>query len=220
MTDQSSVNFQALADIRTEYRKRTLDEHEVAADPLTQFAQWMDDAIKLLVVEPTAMTLSTIDADGAPSSRVVLLKGVIDGCFAFFTNKQSAKGQAIAQHAQVALCWFWPDLERQIRVKGTATECDQTHNDEYWRHRPRRSQLGAWASAQSAELASRDELERAMREATERFEGQPVPRPPHWGGYLVRPTRVEFWQGRESRLHDRVLYTVRPSGWDRVRLAP
>lgn len=212
-----------LANIRKEYRQHTLDEGDVPKDPLAFFAQWFEQAVKAGVPEPTAMTLATVDGDGTPSARIVLLKGVVEGEFRFFTNQQSAKAQAIASSAKVALLWFWPELERQIRVVGTASKLTDRDNDEYWQHRPRLSQLGAWASEQSATLTSRVQLESTMREVTARFEGGPVPRPPHWGGYGVRPFEIEFWQGRESRLHDRVLFVRDSSGanqWAIRRLSP
>ena len=219
MTD-STDSMQHLANLRKDYRLRTLDEHEVPADPIELFKQWIDEAIHFAVSEPTAMTLATIDPDGTPSARIVLLKGVMDGAFSFFTNQRSAKAQAIASHSDVALVWFWPEIERQVRVKGSTTLSTDNDNDGYWSMRPRRSQLGAWASEQSAKLTSRAELEESMTRLTDRFEGVEVSRPPHWGGYLVKPREVEFWQGRESRLHDRVLYSRSGTEWTRSRLAP
>ncbi|MCU0224260.1 MAG: pyridoxamine 5'-phosphate oxidase [Acidobacteria bacterium] len=210
-----------LADLRREYRARGLSESDAGDDPLRLFRAWLDDAIEAGLPEPNAMVLATATPDGRPAARAVLLKSLDDGAFVFFTHQASRKGRELAANPCAALCFVWLELERQIRVEGRVEGVPEAAADAYFTRRPRASQLGAWASAQSETVPSRDELERALEAASARFAGREVSRPPGWRGYRLRPEVLEFWQGRPSRLHDRLLFTRRAEGgWDRVRLAP
>ena len=211
-------------DLRTEYMRATLDESSVAADPLRQFELWFGDAVNAAVPEPTAMTLATVGAEGHPSARIVLLKGADERGFTFFTNYESRKGRELATRPRAALLFFWPELERQIRIEGTVGKVDAAESSAYFAGRPRGSQLGAWASPQSAPIAGRSALEARFAELAARYrdESTPVPRPPNWGGFRLTPDSIEFWQGRASRLHDRIRYrrTQAPPAWIIDRLAP
>ena len=211
-----------LADLRKTYSQRTLSKNDVLPNAMLQFRQWMEEALAAQLDEPTAMTLSTVGPTGQPSSRVVLLKGMPDdGSFLFYTNYESRKGHELAAHPLAALNFFWPGLERQVRVEGRIEKAPDAMSTAYFQSRPRSSQLGAWASPQSQEIASRQELEaRETATAAEFGEQDPLPRPPHWGGYLLRPELIELWQGRPSRLHDRIVYTRQGSQWKIERLAP
>ncbi|HEX8657097.1 MAG TPA: pyridoxamine 5'-phosphate oxidase [Hymenobacter sp.] len=210
-----------LADLRKTYAQRTLSEADVLPDAVQQFRVWLDEALAAQLDEPTAFTLSTVAANGQPSSRVVLLKGLPDDAFLFYTNYESRKGQELAARPLAALNFFWPGLERQVRVEGRVEKAPEGVSTEYFQSRPRSSQLGAWASPQSQVIGSREELEAREEALAKQFGDQtPLPRPPHWGGYLLRPQLVEFWQGRPSRLHDRIVYVREGSDWRRSRLAP
>jgi pyridoxamine 5'-phosphate oxidase len=211
-----------LADLRKTYAQRTLTEADVQPDAMRQFRTWLDEAIAAHLDEPTALTLATVGDNGQPTTRVVLLKGLPDDAgFLFYTNYESRKGQELAAHPLAALNFFWPGLERQVRVEGRVEKAPQTLSDEYFQSRPRASQVGAWASPQSQVIESREVLEQREREIEERFAGvNPLPRPPHWGGFILRPHRLEFWQGRPSRLHDRIVYEWVGNEWQRRRLAP
>jgi pyridoxamine 5'-phosphate oxidase len=213
-----------LADLRQTYAQRTLAETDVQPDAVRQFRTWLDEALAAQIDEPTAMTLSTVaPATGQPSSRVVLLKGLPDDAgFLFFTNYDSHKGQELAAQPLAALNFFWPALERQVRVEGRVEKASEAVSTAYFQSRPRGSQLGAWASPQSQPVPDRAELQAREQAMEQRFAGQdPLPRPPHWGGYVLRPTRVEFWQGRPSRLHDRLQFDRQADGsWQISRLAP
>ncbi len=208
-----------LADIRKDYSKKELSPSDCLPDPLAQFECWLQEAIRAEALEPTAMTLATVDADGKPSARIVLLKGVEEGRFLFYTNYLSRKGQQIEQDHAVALTFFWPELERQVRIEGTAAKLPPEVSDAYFASRPYASRVGAWASEQSQEIDSKTVLVKRAAEFGIKYVTH-VPRPPHWGGFGVTPERIEFWQGRPSRLHDRVLYQHGDQGWRRSRLAP
>ena len=209
-----------LAAMREDYRRGGLSEADVAADPLTQFQRWFDDAVEGGVYEPNGMTLATVGEDGQPSARVVLLKGLDERGLAFYTNKESRKGQQIAANAKAALTFWWGPVERQVRFEGVLGDVTADEADAYYASRPLASRIGAWASPQSQAVASRDVLDQAEREFTEKYADSKPPRPPHWGGYRLIPSRVEFWQGRSSRLHDRLCYRLAGGEWVIERLAP
>ncbi|GAB3846634.1 pyridoxamine 5'-phosphate oxidase [Hymenobacter terrigena] len=211
-----------LADLRKTYAQRTLSEADVLPEAVPQFRVWLEEALAAQVEEPTAMTVSTVSATGQPSSRVVLLKGLPDDAgFLFYTNYDSRKGQELAAQPLAALNFFWPGLERQVRVEGRVEKAPEAMSTEYFQSRPRSSQLGAWASPQSQVIGSREELEAREEAVAEEFaEQDPLPRPDNWGGYILRPTRLELWQGRPSRLHDRIVYEREGNAWKRSRLAP
>lgn len=208
-----------LAALRTEYELGGLDEADAGDDPMALFTRWFDQARAGGVHEPNAMVLATVAADGRPSSRTVLLKGVDDRGFSFFTNHTSRKARELAHQPRCALLFGWYDVQRQVRVEGIASLLPREETEAYFASRPRGSQIGAWASAQSSVVADRDELDRIYTETEQRFPDE-VPCPPGWGGYLVEPTDIEFWQGRRSRMHDRIAFNRLPEGWRKVRLAP
>ncbi|HSI04991.1 MAG: pyridoxamine 5'-phosphate oxidase [Myxococcota bacterium] len=210
----------SIEDLRLEYARGTLDENDVDLDPFAQFNKWLDEAIKAQLREPTAMTLATVDADGSPSARIALLKGVDRDGFVFFTNYDSRKGRAIAVNPRVAMCFWWNELERQVRIEGLATKVSDEESARYFATRPRASQLGAWASPQSSPVRDRAELEKRLEDVKARYGDGPIERPPHWGGYRVAPTRFEFWHGRPSRLHDRIAYVPHGPVWRTERLGP
>jgi pyridoxamine 5'-phosphate oxidase len=209
-----------LASLRAEYQLAGLDESDLAPDPFTMFGGWFDAARTAGVLEPNAMVLSTVSADGQPSARTVLLKGLTADGFVFFTNYDSRKGAELGANPHCCLLFGWYELQRQVRVEGAASRIPRDETEAYFASRPRDSQLGAWASAQSSVVGSRDELEAAYAEVEARYDGADIPTPTHWGGYLVVPERVEFWQGRRSRMHDRLRYSREGRGWRTERLAP
>lgn len=210
----------AIHHLRKEYTLQGLDIAEVSPNPIEQFNQWFKEAVSAGVAEPNAMHLSTAAANGHPSGRIVLLKDVTDEGFTFYTNYESRKGHELAANPHVALTFFYPDLERQIRIEGTAAPVSEAESDAYFNVRPRNSQIGAWASPQSLPIDSRQLLEERQQTFEHQFADKSVPRPPHWGGYRVRPDRIEFWQGRPGRLHDRICYERIDNGWHIERLAP
>jgi pyridoxamine 5'-phosphate oxidase len=213
--------MQNIANIRKDYRKATLDISSVDRDPMKQFEKWFGEALEAEVIEPNAMNLATVNHDGRPSSRVVLLKGLENNQFLFYTNYQSRKGKELENHPACALTFFWPELERQVRVEGIASRVTGDQSDLYFKSRPRESQLGAWASPQSAMIESRSILEQRFREMEERFKQNPVlPRPNQWGGFQIEPFEMEFWQGGPGRLHDRIQYVKVDNVWKIFRLAP
>ncbi|MEZ4408577.1 MAG: pyridoxamine 5'-phosphate oxidase [Polyangiales bacterium] len=208
------------ASLRREYHSRPFDVADADADPFAQFEGWFREVIASGGSEVNAMSLATADANGRPCVRMVLLKELDARGFVFFTNYGSHKAAQLAVNPHAALCFFWPTLERQVRVEGKVERVSEAESDAYFAERPRGSQVSAWASPQSEEVVDRDALERVFAEVDARYEGGAVPRPPHWGGYRVIPTRFEFWQGRASRMHDRVEYHHSPDGWTKRRLAP
>lgn len=213
------MNNLDLHDIRQDYSQQSLSEADCCAHPLEQFQKWLTEAIHAKVNEPTAMNVATVDQHGRPNARIVLLKEVTEKGFVFFTNYHSRKGRALSQHPYAALTFFWPELERQVRVEGVVQQLAAEDSDAYFRSRPYSSRIGAWASEQSSVISSKAVL--MTRAAT--FGAKyllNVPRPPHWGGYLVEPELVEFWQGRPSRLHDRIQYLREKGLWIKQRLAP
>jgi pyridoxamine 5'-phosphate oxidase len=210
----------SIADLRREYTKGGLDEAHVEADPLLQFRRWFDEAVTAGVEEPNAMTLATADATGKPSARTVLLKGVDRSGFVFFTNYGSQKGRDLAENPRACLVFFWKALERQVSVQGRVEKVSRAETEAYFRTRPTGSQLGAWASEQSQVIGSRAELEAKLEEVTARFTGQEIQPPPGWGGYRVIPESLEFWQGRPSRLHDRLRYRKEGEQFVIERLCP
>jgi pyridoxamine 5'-phosphate oxidase len=210
-----------LAELRQEYSLHGLSEAEAGDDPFALFHTWFHDALAADLPEPNAMTLASCTADGVPSARVVLLKALDARGFTFFTNYDSRKGREMAANPRVALVFLWQPLERQVRVEGTVEIVTPAESDDYYANRPLGSRLGAWASAQSAVIPGREYLEKKHAELMAKYPDGNVPRPPNWGGYRVVPTAIEFWQGRPSRLHDRIRFTRLPNGsWRRERLAP
>lgn len=210
----------SIADIRKDYQLKSLAETEVAKDPFAQFSIWWEEAVQSAIVEVNAMALSTVSPEGRPSSRIVLLKGYNEEGFVFFTNYTSDKGKHIEQNQHVSLLFFWKELERQVRIEGTVAKIAAEESDAYFNSRPVGSRLGAWASPQSQKIADRAILNQELEKITALFHEQEIPRPPHWGGYRVQPTKIEFWQGRSSRLHDRILYEQVDQQWQISRLAP
>jgi pyridoxamine 5'-phosphate oxidase len=234
----------AIADLRREYTAGTLQREGLQADPLAQFKAWFDQAAQagaggrwrrlgialykafqqlrgIPSVEPNAMVLATVDGEGQPSARTVLLKGADERGFTFFTNYESRKGRELAGNPRAALVFYWPDLERQVCVAGTVTPLPREESESYFRSRPRGSRLGAWASRQSTIVAGRKALEQHWQEAAARFPGEDIPLPDYWGGFVLKPDRIEFWQGRASRMHDRFEYARQSDGsWTVCRLSP
>ena len=209
-----------LSDIRKEYTIKSLDFNDVSFDPFHQFRVWLDEAIDSEVHEVNAMCLSTLGLSGFPNARIVLLKEMDHG-FVFFTNYKSEKGQEISSNPKASLTFFWPELERQVRIMGEIEKISEGESDTYFHSRPIGSQIGAWTSPQSQVLQNREELDILQKKMEKRFSEEPISRPPHWGGYRLIPIQIEFWQGRPSRLHDRISYQKQEDGcWAINRLAP
>ncbi len=212
----------SIADIRKDYKLRSLDESDVAGDPIDQFTRWWDEAIKSNIDEVNAMTLATATKTGIPSARIVLLKGYDANGFVFFTNYESQKGKELAENPQAALVFFWKELERQVRIDGIIEKVAAIESDAYFQSRPAGSRIGAWASPQSKQISGREVIENNYRVFEEKFpDPEAIPRPLHWGGYIVKPHTIEFWQGRSSRMHDRIQYKIEAGNqWAIQRLAP
>ena len=209
-----------LAGLREDYRTGGLSMADADPDPIRQFEKWMTDAVEAGLPQPNAMTLATADSHGVPSARVVLLKGYGTSGFAFYTNLESRKAREIDVNRRAALCIVWLELHRQVRIEGSVERLDSEESDEYFASRPRGAQIAAAASPQSRVLRDRAELESLVERRTAEYGDAPIPRPSHWGGFRVHPERIEFWQGRTHRLHDRIVYVAGPAGWRRERLAP
>lgn len=210
----------SIADLRKDYTQATLDEADALVNPFDFFKLWFDQALNADLPEPNAMTLATVNAQGKPSARIVLIKGLDDRGITFFTNYQSRKGQELAQNPHAAILFHWTELERQVRIEGRVEMCSPEESDAYYLSRPAGSRLGAWASPQSKVIESRDVLENLVQKAHAEQDGDPKTRPPFWGGYRLVPDFFEFWQGRPSRLHDRLAYSKQGDMWTMSRLAP
>eukprot|EP01133_Synstelium_polycarpum_P010146 gene10146-11823_t len=214
------LSTETLQNLRQDYRSAELSEQDADQDPINQFSKWFADAMNAKLYEPNVMTLATADRSGKPSARIVLLKGFDQQGFVFFTNYDSVKGKEIAENPQASLVFFWPELERQVRIDGSVSKVSAQVSDQYFHSRPIGSQIGATASPQSTKMQNRESLEEKVKELTAVYQGKEIPRPQHWGGYLVKPSQIEFWQGRSSRLHDRINYELVDGNWIISRLAP
>jgi pyridoxamine 5'-phosphate oxidase len=211
----------SIADIRIDYKQKTFEEADAAANAIQQFGLWWNEAVKSDIDEVNAMTLATASQDGVPDARIVLLKGYDEKGFVFFTNYDSQKGKQMTENSHACLVFFWKELERQVRISGTVDKIAAADSDAYFASRPEGSRIGAWSSPQSEVIPSRELIENNAIKYTEQFKEGIIPRPSHWGGYIVHPQVIEFWQGRPSRLHDRIRYTLQATGgWQKERLAP
>lgn len=215
------IENKSIAAIRKVYQLKSLLESEVDANPILQFEAWWRNALESEIIEPNAMVLSTATPSGKPSSRVVLLKGMHEEGFVFFSNYDSRKGKEIQENEFVSVLFFWKELERQVRIEGTISKVSTIESDEYFYSRPKESRIGAWSSPQSQVITNREYLQENVKKYNAQFENKNIPRPEHWGGYLVKPYRIEFWQGRPGRLHDRLQYSLTENKWWNIeRLAP
>lgn len=217
---RDNVSLVSIPHPRNDPPARTLLESEIAKTPFCQFDRWFSEAIEAAVPQPEAMTLGTANAAGVPSARLVLLKSFDEHGFVFYTNYESRKSRELTENPNASLVFFWPELERQVRIEGSASKVSERESDAYFATRPRGSQLGAWVSNQSSAIESRAVLDRRLDELIQQYEGSGVPRPPFWGGWRVVPLAIEFWQGRTDRLHDRLVYQRDDSAWRIVRLSP
>ncbi len=206
--------------LRHDFAKQTLDKKDVDANPILQFQKWFKEAVDAKVNEPNAMTVATASSEGRPSARILLLRNFDENGFVFYTNYTSRKGGEILKNPYASLLFFWPELERQVRIEGKLIKQSEEESDKYFKTRPRTSKLGAWTSEQSRVVASRKALDEEYEKMSQKYPGEDVPRPIYWGGYVLEPTSIEFWQGRPSRLHDRLLYTKEKNSWKIERLAP
>lgn len=220
MSEESSTGNSSIEQLRREYAQEELLEENVRENPIDQFTAWFDQALLSEVTEPNAMSLATATKAGRPSVRIVLLKGFDSNGFRFFSNYKSRKGRELEENPHASLCFFWPELERQVRLEGVVSTVSRKESEEYFSKRPRLSQLGAWASNQSEEVASRKELEERFHVLEEEFSDESIPAPEFWGGYVLKPSSIEFWQGRRGRLHDRLLYESVSGDWVLKRLSP
>ncbi|WP_018617384.1 pyridoxamine 5'-phosphate oxidase [Segetibacter koreensis] len=211
---------QVIADIRKDYKLKSLLEQDVKANPFDQFSEWWNEAVDSHIEEVNAMTLATATPEGLPSARIVLLKGFTYEGFKFYTNYLSHKGRELEENPHAALVFFWKELERQIRIEGVVEKLSEEDSEEYFKTRPVASQIGAWASPQSIPIAGRHIIEENVLKYKAEFGTENIPKPPHWGGYIVKPVKIEFWQGRRSRLHDRIQYTKQKENWKIERIAP
>jgi pyridoxamine 5'-phosphate oxidase len=210
-----------IADLRKEYMRETLSEHDVDRDPFQQFGKWWTEALESGIEEANAMTLATATPEGLPTARIVLIKGYDRNGFVFFTNYESRKGKELLENPHACLLFFWSALERQVRIEGICEKVSEEESDNYFHSRPEGSRIGAWVSPQSQVIGGREVLDEKLNEITAQYSDGAIPRPPHWGGYVVVPRVIEFWQGRPSRLHDRIRYSLDASGtWKIERLAP
>jgi pyridoxamine 5'-phosphate oxidase len=210
-----------IADIRRDYSHRQLTEKDADGDPIRQFEKWWKEAVESRIDEVNAMTLATASSDGLPSARIVLLKDFSEKGFVFFTNYESYKGRQLAENPKACLIFFWKELERQVRVTGLVIKVNEKESDEYFHSRPEASRIGTWVSPQSRVIESREWIDEKFNSLVKQMEGTDIQRPPYWGGYIVKPVEIEFWQGRPSRLHDRIQYSLEESGkWKIERLAP
>jgi pyridoxamine 5'-phosphate oxidase len=206
--------------LRYELTFKELDIKQMKRNPYLQFELWMNDALQAGVIEPNAMTLATADKKGFPDARIVLLRGITKNGFSFFTNYKSKKGQDLAANNKACLNFFWSELSRQVRIPGTIKKLSRKESEAYFNTRPRESQLGAWSSSQSEPIVSREILEKQYAVFEKKFDGKKIPCPPHWGGYILNPVRIEFWQGRSNRMHDRIVYLKQGSRWKMERISP
>lgn len=214
------ISEEMLQNLRQDYRSASLSEKDVDSNPIKQFGKWLKDALNSAVAEPSAMTLATVDKSNKPNARIVLLKGFDGNGFGFYTNYLSEKGKELKKNPVACLVFFWPELERQVRIEGKVEKLDKETSEKYFHSRPIGSQISAIVSPQSQIISDRKILEDKTEELTKQYEGKTIPKPAHWGGYIVKPTSIEFWQGRPSRLHDRIKYDLINGKWQTSRLAP
>ena len=214
------VSKEMIQNLRQDYKAAELSEKDVVKNPIAQFEKWFEDAVNAEIFLFNVMTLATVDKSARPNARIVLLKGFDNDGFSFYTNYLSQKGKEIKKNPYACLVFFWGELERQVRIEGRIEKLDKETSEQYFNSRPQGSQIGAIASPQSQVIPNRDILEQKVEELTQQYEGKTIPKPAHWGGYIVKPTAIEFWQGRSSRLHDRIKYTFSNGSWKIERLAP